>query len=56
MSFTERFAVEFDAPNHGTVDDRNARANTLASEERFFAIMNTAVSRKAEAICRTAPF
>ncbi len=51
--FTERFSIEFDAPIHGTVDDRNARGNKEAAEDRYFAIYNAAVSRKAEAIVRS---
>lgn len=51
--FTERFAIEFDAPIHGTIDDRNARGNKEAAEERYFALMNSAVSRKAEALVRS---
>lgn len=51
--FTERFAIEFDAPVHGTIDDRNARGNVEAAEDRYFAILNAAVSRKADALVRT---
>ena len=51
--FTERFAIEFDAPMHGTIEDRTARGNKNAAEDRYFAIMNAAVSRKAEAIVRS---
>jgi hypothetical protein len=51
--FTERFAIEFDAPMHGTIDDRNARGNVKAAEDRYFAILNAGVSRKAEALVRT---
>lgn len=51
--FTERFAIQYDAPMHGTIDDRNARGNKEAAEERYFAILNAAVSRKADAVIRT---
>lgn len=51
--FTERFSIEFDAPIHGTIDDRNARGNVEAAEDRYFAILNAAVSRKAEALVRS---
>lgn len=50
--FTEHFAIEFDAPIHGTIDDRNARGNVEAAEDRYFAILNAAVSRKADALVR----
>lgn len=51
--FVERFSIEYDAPMHGTIDDRNARGNKEAAEERYFALMNSAISRKAEALVRT---
>lgn len=51
--FTERFAIEFDAPIHGTIDDRNARGNKEAAEERYFALMNSATSRRADALVRS---
>jgi hypothetical protein len=50
--FVERFSIEYDAPIHGTIDDRNARGKE-AAEERYFALLNSAVSRKAEALVRT---
>lgn len=51
--FTERFAIEYDRPMTGTIDDRNAVGNVKAAEERYFALMMTACSRKADAIVRT---
>lgn len=51
--FTERFAIEYDAPMSGTIDDRNAVANSKAAEDRYFALMQTSVSRRADAIVRT---
>lgn len=51
--FTERFAIEYDAPMSGTIDDRNAVGNKKAAEDRYFALMQTSVSRRADAIVRT---
>ena len=51
--FTERFAIEYDAPMSGTIDDRNAVGNVKAAEDRYFALMLTSVSRRADAIVRT---
>lgn len=51
--FVEQFAIQYDAPMHGTIDDRNARGNKEAAEERYFALMNSAISRKADALVRT---
>lgn len=51
--FTEHHAIEFDTPMAGTIDDRNAVANVKAADSRYFALMLTAVSRKAEALVRT---
>jgi hypothetical protein len=51
--FEERFAIAFDAPMSGTVDDRKAQGNIEAREERYFAIFLTLYSRKTEAIVRT---
>lgn len=51
--FEERFSIAFDAPRTGTVDDRRAKGNIDAREERYFAIFLTAYSRKAEALVRT---
>ena len=51
--FTERFAIEYDTPMSGTIDDRNAVGNRKAAEDRYFALMQTAASRRADAIVRT---
>ena len=51
--FDERFAIAFDAPMSGTVDDRRAAGNIDAREERYFAIFLTAYSRKVDALVRT---
>lgn len=51
--FEERFAIAFDAPMAGTVDDRRAAGNIDAREERYFAIFLTLYSRKADAVVKT---
>lgn len=51
--FVEKFSIEYDKPISGTIDDRNARGNVEAAEDRYFALMNSAVSRKAEALVRS---
>ena len=38
----QRFALAFDAPMSGTVDDRKAAGNIDAREERYFAIARLA--------------
>ncbi len=48
----ERFAIDYDAPATGTIEDRTARAKIGAAEERYFAIFLTLYSRKAEGIVR----
>ena len=52
--FEERFAIGFDAPPQGTVDDRRAAGNLDAREERYFAIYMTWFSRKADALLDSA--
>jgi hypothetical protein len=49
----ERFAIAFDEGVSGTVDDRRARGNKDAAEERYFAIFLSLLSRKADAIVRS---
>jgi hypothetical protein len=49
----ERFAIAYNAPMSGTIDDRTAHARIDAAEERYFGIMLTLYSRKAEGILRT---
>ncbi len=51
--FEERFSIAYDAPMSGTVDDRRARGNMDAAEERYFAIFKTSLSRRADAIVRS---
>lgn len=52
--FEERFAIAFDNPMSGTVDDRRSAGNRDAAEERYFAIHMTHLSRRADAIVRSA--
>jgi hypothetical protein len=49
----ERFAIAFDAPISGTVDDRKAAGNKDAADERYFAIFVAGYSRRCEAIVRS---
>ena len=49
----ERFAISYDAPVTGTIQDRTAKGRIGATEERYFAIFLTLYSRKADAIVRT---
>lgn len=52
--FEERFAAAFEEPDgRATVDFRRAHANTQATDERYFAILMTLYSRKAESVVRT---
>lgn len=51
--WTERFAIEYDAPMSGTIEDRTAVGNIKSAEDRYFALMVTSVSRKADALVRT---
>lgn len=50
--YEERFAIGFDAPATGTVDDRRAAGNLDARDERYFAILATALSHRADAVVR----
>lgn len=49
----ERFAIAFDGPVTGTVDDRKAVGNKDAADERYFAIFLAGYSRRTEAIVRS---
>ena len=49
----ERFAIAYDDGLSGTIDDRRARGNKDAADERYFAIFLSLMSRKAEAIVRS---
>jgi hypothetical protein len=51
--FEERFAIAYDAPMTGTVDDRRAAGNKDAAEERYFAIYVSTVSKMADALVRS---
>lgn len=51
--FEETYAIGFDRPRTGTVDDRKAEGTLESREERYFAIFLTAYSRKADAIVRS---
>lgn len=51
--FVEHFSIAYDAPMHGTIDDRNAIGNKEAAEDRYFALLNAAISRKADALVRS---
>lgn len=51
--FEDRFAIAFDAPMSGTVDDRRAAGTKDAAEERYFAIYVTHLSRRADAVVRS---
>lgn len=52
-NFEERFAIAYDAPRVGTVDDRKQRGTMDAAEERYYAIFATALSRRADAMVRS---
>lgn len=49
----ERFAIDYDAPMEGTIDDRRAAANKSAADERYFAVYMSLYSRKADALVRS---
>ena len=49
----ERFAIEYDRPMHGTIDDRRAAGNKHATDERYFAIFLSWYSRRADALVRS---
>lgn len=51
--FEERFSVAFDAPMRGTVDDRKAKGNIDARDERYFAILWTSYSRQVDSLIRS---
>jgi hypothetical protein len=48
----ERYAITFDAPIAGTVDDRRSKGNMNSADERYFAIYTTWLSRRAEALVK----
>jgi hypothetical protein len=51
-AWEEQFSIEYDAPQVGTIEDRTAKGRTMSTDERYFAIFQTALSRKADAIVR----
>lgn len=51
--FEERFAIAYDAPLSGTVDDRRAAGNKDAAEERYFAIYMSTLSKMADGLVRS---
>ncbi len=52
-AWEERFAIGFDKPATGTVDDRKAAGTRDSTDERYFAIFLSLYSKKAEAIVRS---
>ena len=51
--WTEAFASAYDEPVKGTIEDRTARANIGSAEDRYFAILQSLLSRKADAVVRS---
>lgn len=55
--FEEQFAISYDnlrgSEGRTTVDDRKAYGNMEASLDRYFAIFQTSLSRRAQALCRS---
>lgn len=51
--WTEKFAIEYDKPMNGTIDDRTARGNQHSADERYFAIFLGGYSRRADAVVRS---
>jgi hypothetical protein len=49
----ERFAIGYDAPMSGTIEDRTSRAKMDATDERYMAIVMSLYSRKADAMVRS---
>jgi len=49
----ESFAVGFDAPMTGTVDDRRAAGTKVSGDDKYFAVFVSAYSRRADAIVRS---
>jgi hypothetical protein len=48
----EHFAVEYDKPMSGTIEDRTAVGNMKTSEDKYFAIFLSLLSRRADAVVR----
>jgi hypothetical protein len=51
--FEERFAEAYDEPKSGTIEARTAKANIAAAEDRYFALFQTAYSRRADSLVRS---
>jgi hypothetical protein len=55
--FEEQFAISYDnlrgSASRTTVDDRKAYGNMEASLDRYFAIFQTSLSRRAQALCKS---
>lgn len=49
----ERYAISFDAPVAGTVDDRKSKGQINSTDERYFAIYVTWLSKRSEALVRS---
>jgi hypothetical protein len=52
-AWEEAFAIKYDAPMNGTIEDRNAVGKIGSREERYFAIFVSYYSRRADAIVRS---
>lgn len=52
-AYTEQFASSFDAPATGTEGDRRAAGELGAAEERYFALYQGWLSRRADALIKT---
>jgi hypothetical protein len=49
-AWEERFSIGYDTPRSGTIDDRTAKGRLDAREERYFAVMMSWYSRKADSL------
>ena len=49
----ESFSIGYDAPMSGTIEDRTAAGRKHAADERYFAILVSYYSRRADAIARS---
>lgn len=49
----EEFALAFDHPIAGTIEDRTAVGNLHSAEARYFAVFTSALSRRADALVRS---
>jgi hypothetical protein len=53
VRWEEAHGTAFDEPMAGTIDDRTAYANRQVSEDKYFAIFLTTISRRADALVNT---